>query len=192
MEIIKKILNLMLAGAGISLGAYMSLQYPGILGSILFSIGLMSVCTFRLSLYTGCIRKTKEPIDAIGLLIVLIGNIAGCILMSFWSSFNTDIIDNCKAIVEQRIEWGFIECMARGVGCGFIMTLAVSTWKQNPWPLLIGIPAFVLCGFTHSVADAFYYSVGWEKLTWAAASAYSGTVVGNFIGGIIYKAGKIQ
>lgn len=190
MKVIKQILNLMLAGATISLGAYMSLQYPGPLGAVLFSIGLMSVCTFSFVLYTGAIKRTKEFSDVLLLLIILIGNIIGCILMSFWASFNPDIISSCQSIVEQRTDWGFLECMARGAGCGYIMTLAVSTWKKTPWPLLIGIPAFVLCGFTHSVADAFYYSVGWEVLSWSAALAYAGTVVGNFIGGIIYKIGR--
>lgn len=190
MEIIKTILNFMLAGISISLGAYMNLQHPGILGAILFSIGIMSVCKFRFVLYTGAIRKTEDPCHILALLLILIGNIAGCVLMSFWSMFNTDIVSSCQKIVMQRTDWGFLECMARGAGCGFIMTLAVSTWKKTPWPLLIGIPAFVLCGFTHSVADAFYYSVGWDVLTGASFLAYLGTVIGNFVGGIIYKIGR--
>lgn len=169
----------------------MNLQHPGILGAILFSTGLMSVCKFRFVLYTGAIRKTEDPWHIIALFLILIGNIAGCALMSLWAIFNTNIIESCQEIVTQRTNWGFLECMARGAGCGFIMTLAVSTWKKTPWPLLIGIPAFVLCGFTHSVADAFYYSVGWEVLSGTSFLAYLGTVIGNFIGGIIFKIGQL-
>lgn len=190
MKTVKSIFNLMLAGAAISLGAYMNLQNPGLIGAVLFSIGLMSVCKFRLALYTGAIRKVEDPWHILALVLILAGNIAGCIAMSLWSMFSPDIVPVCQEIVAQRTDWGFLECMAKGAGCGFIITLAVSTWKKTPWPLLIGIPAFVLCGFTHSVADAFYYSVGWEAITGAAMLSYLGTVIGNFIGGIIYKIGK--
>lgn len=186
----RTITGMILAGAAISLGAYMSIQFPGPIGAILFSIGLMSVCTFGFPLYTGRIKDTDNGWHLLALTIILAGNIVGCLLMSLWASYNPDIIPMCDLIIEQRTDWGFMECMARGAGCGYIMTLAVITWRKNPWPLLIGIPAFVLCGFTHSVADAFYYSVGWKNLSQPAMLAYLGTVIGNFIGGLIFKLGR--
>lgn len=61
---------------------------------------------------------------------------------------------------------------------------------KNRIALLIGIPAFILAGFTHSIADAFYYCVGHSSINGAAMLSYLGTVIGNFIGGIVFKAGS--
>lgn len=45
--------NMILAGVSISLGAYIYLKVGGIIGAIMFSIGLISVIHFRFGLYTG-------------------------------------------------------------------------------------------------------------------------------------------
>ena len=40
------------------------------------------------------------------------------------------------------------------------MTTVVKFARQKKFiPLLIGVPLFILSGFWHSIADAFYYSV---------------------------------
>ncbi len=179
-----------LAGCCISLGAYIYLKVGGVVGACMFSVGLMAVLTFRFSLFTGQIRNfSKFPGDFPWLSGVLLLNIVGCILASLLLVQDTEVIAACQSIVEKRAVLGFWSSVATGTGCGFIMTLAVSSWKDSPWPTLIGIPAFILSGLTHSVADAFYFSVGWQALTGAAMASYVGTVIGNFIGGLLFKLG---
>ncbi len=180
-----------LAGCSISLGAFVYLKVGGPLGACLFSVGLLSVVTFGFGLFTGQIRNFRNwRTDITWLLNILLCNIAGCILCSLLCSGDADIIGACRSIVERRAELGFLSSIATGAGCGFIMTLAVTGWKNGPWPLLIGIPAFILAGLTHSVADAFYFAVGWESINTAAMGSYAGTVIGNFLGGIAYLAGS--
>ncbi len=179
-----------LAGCSISLGAYIYLRVGGALGACLFSVGLLSVLTFGFGLYTGQIRNFKRwKTDIAWLLGILVLNIVGCVIASLLASGDAELVAACRRIVERRAELGFLPSIATGAGCGFIMTLAVSAWKDSPWPLLLGIPAFILAGLTHSVADAFYFAAGWESITAAAMGSYAGTVIGNFIGGVIFKLG---
>lgn len=179
--------NLILAGAAISLGAYIYLKVGGIIGAVMFSIGLISVIHYRLGLYTGWIKNFKNWDDSFVLLTILLLNIVGCLLMSLTVS-DQQIIQQCNNIVSSRAEMGIWKSIFNGAGCGFIITLSVMC--KNRIALLIGIPAFILAGFTHSIADAFYYCVGHASINGAAMISYLGTVIGNFIGGIIFKAGS--
>lgn len=187
----KKILltigSMMLAGISISLGAYIYLKVGGIIGAIMFSIGLISVIHYRFGLYTGWIKNFKNWDDSFVLMMILLLNIFGCFLMSLTIS-DQQIIQQCNDIVANRAEMGIWKSIFNGAGCGFIITLSVMC--KNRITLLIGIPAFILAGFTHSIADAFYYCVGHSSVNGAAMLSYLGTVIGNFIGGIIFKAGS--
>ena len=76
------------------------------------------------------------------------------------------------------------------VFCGFIMTTVVNFGRKGQWlPLLFGIPLFIVCGFVHSIADAFYYLLGVEPAGFTAPvlMAYLASVVGNFIGCNAYR-----
>ncbi len=189
-ETIKMYCGRILAGCCIALGAYIYLKVGGPLGAFMFSVGLMSVLTFGFGLFTGQIRNFSEwKKDLPWLLGILLFNAIGCILISFLMRNDAQIVAACQQIVARRSELGFLKSIATGAGCGFLMTLAVTAWKDSPWPLLLSIPAFILSGLTHSVADVFFYAVGWEVISLAALYSYAGTVVGNFIGGIAYKSG---
>ena len=183
--------DMALAGICISLGAYAYLQNPGPIGAVLFSIGLIAVLYYKFLLYTGALHRVKNPLECVYLLIILICNIWGCWFASLLVH-DPNTISQCQAIVAQRAGFDFWEAVARGAGCGFIITLAVQSRKRFKCALLIGIPAFILAGFTHSVADAFYYCVGWKAISWSAIWTYCGTVIGNFIGGSIYKLGTVE
>lgn len=78
------------------------------------------------------------------------------------------------------------------IGCGFIMTTAVTFARQGKnLPLLFGVPLFIVCGFPHCIADAFYYlCVPVDYLCENALSVlafYVAIVVGNFIGCNLYR-----
>lgn len=177
----------LLAGMSISVGAYVNCKVGGPLGTVLFCIGLISVITFGFELYTGWIRKFEgKSNQLLHLATILIFNIIGCIIVAL-SVSDPQVIEKCNSIVLSRSDIGFWKAIFNGCGCGFIITLAVMA--ENKFALLLGIPAFILAGFTHSIADAFYYAVGYTSITWQTISTYIGTVLGNFVGGIIYKFG---
>ncbi|MBO7113608.1 MAG: hypothetical protein J6V95_00355, partial [Bacteroidaceae bacterium] len=72
------------------------------------------------------------------------------------------------------------------------MTTAVTFARRNQWlPLLFAVPMFILCGFPHCIADAFYYltvpfSFIKENLG-GVLVLYVCLVIGNFIGCNLYR-----
>ena len=75
---------------------------------------------------------------------------------------------------------------------GFMMTTSVKFAREkNYLPLLFAVPLFIVCGFTHCVADAFYYlcvPVAFLKAhAWQVLGVYVCIVLGNLIGCNLYR-----
>lgn len=185
---LKPVFNAILGGVCISISAYAYLQVQGALGAFLFSFGIMAIAFYHLLSYTEIAHRTTNLIECAILTFMLFLNIAGCFLASRLVK-DPYIIEICQDIVDQRAVDGFWRSLINGAGCGFIVTVAMQCWKWNIWLMVIGIPAFVLAGFTHSVADAFFYCVGRDAVTWSAILALGGTVIGNLVGSLIHKLG---
>lgn len=163
----------------------------GLLGAVLFAIGLLSVVFFGSSLYTGKAGSWKiSPFtfkkDILGLFRILVGNIIGCAIVGFLADLS-GTLDGCETltgIISSRENHDAIQTIARGIGCGILMELAVWTWREKGSVLgvLFCVPAFILSGFYHSVADAFYYCAGYRELGVWTLWVYPLTVIGNYIG----------
>lgn len=177
----------LLGGACISVGGYIYLAVGGPVGAVLFAIGLLTVVHYSFLLYTGRIQNTfdtKE--DAKQLIPVLACNVAGCIIMSMIFFPTSEIVETATAIVAKRTSLPPLAVLGRAIGCGFIMTIAVAAARKgNYWPLLLGVPGFILAGFIHSIADAFYISVAWRSISPEVIWKWLIVVAGNFIGGVI-------
>jgi len=168
-----------LAGISIGLGGAIFLKLGGIIGAIMFAFGLLIVVHFKLPLYTGTagfieVNKFQEWLN---MFIILIGNIIGCFLLSL---LNIKGIDGSQ-IIQSRIDGGLLNGLLMGIGCGLIMTLIVKGGRdKNLLLILFGIPLFILLGFYHSIADAFYFAVSNMNLEYLPI--YFIIVLGNFIG----------
>lgn len=176
----KTFLSAVLAGIFISVGCIVNLNVGGVAGAILFAFGLLAVVHYKLWLYTGTagfFNPTKLR-EWGRLLLILIGNIIGCrIMMMLFST--PELVEKCTIIVQSRILQG-PSIIALAAGCGLIMTTAVQFARQDKFlPLLFGVPVFILCGFAHSIADAFYFSLG---ASGSAIPTYLIVVFGNLIG----------
>ena len=177
-----------LAGVAISIGGLIYLRVGGVAGAALFSVGLLAVVFHSLLLFTGKSGDCGSRGDLGRLALILLLNIVGCALFSLLIDPGEAVLQAAEAIVMKRAESGIVSGLGNGIGCGFIMTLAVhAARKQHYWPLLIGIPAFIMAGFTHCIADAFYYSVAWSVIPPASLATYALTVIGNFIGCNLYR-----
>lgn len=166
-----------LAGGCIGLGGTVYLKVGGVAGAVLFTIGLVAVVSYRLKLYTGTAGFVTRS-NWWELIPILLGNIVGCILLAMMPT-HLDV----TAIVENRLSCPWWQAFVLAVGCGFLMTTAVKFAREGKWlPLLFSVPVFILCGFYHCVADAFYYAVGYQLLTWNVVPVYVATVLGNFVG----------
>ena len=127
------------------------------------------------------------------LLVILLGNIAGCICMGLLARFSPmDIRQAAQNIFEARVQMGPLTCGLLAIPCGFMMTTSVTfARKQHYIPLLLAVPLFIVCGFTHCIADAFTYScVPIHTLGSNFGSLmmiYLPTVIGNFIGCNLFR-----
>lgn len=170
-----------LAGICIGLGGAIFIKLSGVIGACMFAFGLLTIVHFKLPLYTGTagfirLNKFKEYKK---MFIILFGNIIGCILLS---CMNIKGIDG-TAIIQSRIDTSYLQCLLNAIGCGLIMTLIVKGGRdKNLLLILFGIPLFILLGFYHSIADAFYIMVSPIKLRNLFFGRYWTIVLGNFIG----------
>lgn len=165
-------------------------SFGSLFGSILFALGLLAIVGYKLKLFTGTAGFIKR--DEVGTLaIILIGNIIGCFLMGLISRVSPmgDAIQVAATnILNTRISTGAIGCGILAIGCGILMTTAVAFARQKNFiPLLLSVPLFIVCGFPHCVADAFYYMTIPNSWTVELISIYLSTVLGNAIGCNLYR-----
>lgn len=168
-------------------------------GSVLFSIGLIAIVTLKLNLFTGKAQfvwgmprgKWNAENSYMWLLGILVLNFLGCMLTASLVG-NAEYQTAAVAIIGKRLAVSPLKNGLLAIGCGWLMTLAVQGVAKNNWlPLLFGIPAFIICGFPHCVADAFYlsslpldYIAGqWQSLL----LFYVSIVIGNFLGCNAYR-----
>lgn len=189
------------AGACIGIAAMVYLQLGGLLGSVMFAFGLLTVVYFRLNLFTGKSQyvwpgsrsEISPRLSALRLIAMLLLNIAGCALMACLAGDNTAMSVDPGAIIGKRLADGPLMDGLRAIPCGFIMTLSVrAAGKGNFLPLLFGVPTFIICSFPHCIADVFYYTTCPAGMLTAdpcgALAAYLSTVVGNYLGCNIYRS----
>ena len=179
----------LLAGLCISIGCVVNLRVGGVAGAVLFAFGLLAVVHYKLKLYTGTAGFIRYKGDWTMLCLVLLGNIIACGLTSLACSYvQPDILSPDLAIVQSRLAKGPFACLLLAIGCGFIMTTAVQFGREGKFlPLLFGVPVFILCGFTHSIADAFYFLAVPELISTDLLGIYIAEVLGNFVGCNLYR-----
>lgn len=176
-----------LAGITIGIAGLGYLAVGGLAGAVLFAFGLLTVVGYKLKLYTGTAGFVNKG-ELVDLLVILLGNIVGCLLVGLLTrASNLELQAAAQKILEVRLQNGALRCGLLGIGCGFIMTTAVTfSREKNYLPLLFGVPLFIVCGFTHCVADAFYYlsvPIDFLKLHFLEIiGVYVSIVLGNFIG----------
>lgn len=181
-----------LAGIAVGIAGFGFLATRDFKGSVLFAFALLSVVGYQLKLYTGTagfIKKNQIP----HLLLVLFGNLIGCFMMSLLARCSPmHLQESAQSILESRLQIGPLYGGLLAIGCGFIMTTAVTFARQkNYLPLLIGVPLFITCGFPHCAADGFFYLTApfsyWADHLAEILPFYVSIVVGNFIGCNLYR-----
>ena len=180
------------AGFGFLASGIQSEVYGSLVGAVLFSLGLMAVVGYKLKLYTGTAGFINK--NEIGqLFLILLGNIIGCLCLGLMTRVSPmDIQSAAQKVLELRLKTGALRCGLLGIPCGLLMTTAVTfARKGNMLPLLFAVPLFIVCGFTHCVADAFYYCAVPAAFLEAHAlqilGVYVCIVLGNLIGCNLYR-----
>ena len=158
------------AGILISIGgiAYLAIENK-VVGSFIFSFGLLTVCMYSFNLYTGkvgyiLVNKINYLIE---LLLSLVGNLLGTFTIGTLMRFTRfqNYIDTATNIVNVKLNDNIISIFILAIMCGMIMYIAVNNYKKENdvigkyMTIFMGVMAFILCGFEHCVANMFYFSI---------------------------------
>lgn len=167
------------------------------IGMVFFIFGLATVVNYRLRLYTGTAGFVHTGADMLDLLLILVGNWIGCLLVALAARCSMmPLQETAQHLLEARLTLGPWCAGVLSIGCGILMTTAVTFARRGNafglWvPLLFAVPLFILCGFPHCIADAFYYMVVPMDYTMAHIGEilvlYLCLVIGNFVGCNLYR-----
>lgn len=183
------------AGIFIGIGgtAYLALDNK-VIGSILFSIGLLTICIYNMNLYTGkigyIIERKKGYITE--LLITLIGNFIGASLTGLivrLTRYN-NYIDKAKSLVDIKLNDNLLSIFILSIFCGILMYIAVNNYKKETNTLskyiliFFSVVVFILSGFEHCIANIFYFAVSLSINTKVLLYLLI-MIIGNSLGSII-------
>lgn len=198
MNALKKNINILFKGiyAGMMIGiggtVYLSIS-NSIIGAIFFSVGLLTICIYKMNLYTGMIGYIIENKlnYIVTLLLTLIGNFIGTMITSLLV-LNTRIANlsvRAKEISAIKINDNYLSIFILSIFCGMLMYIAVNTFKKGKDSIIrylaifICVIVFILSGFEHCIANMYYISLA--KL-WSLKAVLSMLIMilGNSVGSI--------
>lgn len=195
LDISKKILSGIAAGLLISIGCAVFLACENrYVGSVMFSVALLSICLFGVALYTGKIGfmlQNHGREDFSVLLLGLLGNTLGVAAGGFALSYaipklKTAAVTLCEAKLADQA-WG--QTLLRGLFCGILMYVAVCVFRRcgKVIGILFCIPVFILSGFEHSIADIGYFACA-NIISWDAFLFIWTVILGNSLGSLLISA----
>ena len=192
-----------------------------------FSVGLMLVVLGGAELFTGnnliwisfLSRRSKATAVLRNWTTVFLGNFVGSILLAtlifiggFYTMGGNALGIRALTIANGKVNIGFIQLIARGIVCNWLVCLAVwtATSAEDTTGKILAcffpIMAFVASGFEHSIANMFFIPIGillkgvpnlvsqaglnLEYLTWTGFLTRNliPVTIGNVIGGGFFVA----
>ena len=183
------------AGILISIGGIAYLAIPDkLVGSFIFSLGLLTVCMYSFNLYTGKVGYllVNKPIYLIELLLSLIGNFLGTLGVGSLMRLTRfkSYAETATSIVTTKLNDNLLSIFILAIFCGTIMYIAVNNYKKEEdvigkyMTIFMGVMAFILCGFEHCVANMFYFSIA-GVFSFKVFLYLLVMVLGNSLGSII-------
>lgn len=185
-----------LAGVVIALGCVASLCAPNYVGFILFAIGLLMVKRFGLRLLTGKAGlmieegvKAPKAIMELGKIFAL--NIIGTFMAALLALLMWQIDSPEVALAVERAQVdSLLSVFVRSIFCGVLVYAGVKA--ETALETIMYVFAFLVCGFTHSIAYSFYFwiSVLIAQATTQMLFALLIAAVGNVLGCFLIPATK--
>ena len=178
---------------GIAGAIYLAVGPP--LGAILFAIGLIIICNQNYILYTGRIGYIQHIKEVPGMGLFILGNALGTLAVAATQLLSPANLALAQTMMEAKLALPWWMVLIKAIGCGFLMYLAVNIYKTEDRYKYLGIitciPAFILAGFEHSIADFFYFWCG-SIYNWKSIIFLALVIVGNAIGANIHLVDKIK
>lgn len=189
-EVFRLITKSILAGVLIALAGIVYLSCTDkVVGSFLFSFGLCLVILLEANLYTGKVGYVNSKKDVLDLAIMLGVNLLSAFLVGLIAKTGS-LHDSANAVVSAKLDvfydtWWIT--LLKSIGCGICIYGSVEGYKKTKSfiPVILGVMCFILAGFNHVVADAFY--IGAARFYWINLVYLLLVAVGNAIGSILIR-----
>ena len=187
-EVFRLITKSILAGVLIALAGMVYLNCSDkVVGSFLFSFGLCLVIILEANLYTGKVGSVNSKRDVFDLLIMLGFNLLSAFLVGLIVKTGS-MHDSANSVVSAKLDvfydtWWIT--LLKSIGCGICIYGSVEGYKKTKSfiPVILGVMCFILAGFNHVVADAFYIGAArFGSLQYLLLVA-----IGNAIGSILIR-----
>lgn len=171
------LVSAVLAGMCIGLGGIVFLSLENkVLGALFFTVGLFTICTFKLHLFTGKVAYvfSNGIRYALELPVIWVGNLIGtfftaeaALLTRGGPAMAQKAVDLCSTKVRDT----FLSLFLLGCFCNILIYIAVEGFLKNPHELgkylalFFGVTVFILSGTEHCVADMFYFTMAhmWDE-----------------------------
>lgn len=193
-------LSAALAGLAIGTGGNVYLALLGtsrVLGAVLFAVGLFTICTFGLALFTGraCYVFDNPPRYALTLPVIWLGNLLGTAIMAAIASLTRlgpGFREAAQSLCAAKLGDGLGSLFFLGVMCNLLIYIAVEGYKNCPYELgrylsiLFGVVVFILTGTEHSIADMYYFAMAGQLFSARGLAVIAVVSLGNVCGGVIF------
>lgn len=168
-----------------------TLTLGSFVGAFFFSVALVCICLKGYGLFTGRVGyfpSTPTLDEAKGLGMTLAGNAVSTFLIgaAVAATMQEGMASVAYALTIAKLATPWYLTLLRAVLCGVLMYLAVSIYREKNTlaGILFCVPAFIIAGFEHSIADMFYLAAsGYRALDGLLFLLL--VIVGNAIGGML-------
>ena len=201
MKKLNVLLSSIMAGACIGFGGIIYLMSPTkVIGSMCFAIGLLTIYSFGLYLYTGkvCYVFRNDVKYALQIPVIWFGNLigTGIVALIILATRNGEAISTAaQALCEVKMNDTYFSLFLLGAFCNIMNYISVEGYNKIPYEvgkyisLFLGVMVFIMSGFEHSIADMFYF---WAAGNWSVESVIRLLIItlGNAVGGIVFSEVK--
>ncbi len=191
----KTFIRAVMGGVAISVGGMIYIRAENhVVGALLFSIGLFTIYTFGLDLFTGkvCLILNK-PVKFLGtVLLVYLGNAVGTAACGYLlrATKQSQYLEHAVELVGLKLSDNLFSTFIMAVMCGLLMCIAVLGFTNikdgvgKYLALILPVMVFILSGYEHSIADMFYFS--FANAWGGKAFLYINVIaLGNLVGGCL-------
>lgn len=175
-----------LAGLLIGFGGCAFLASPiPFAGAFMFATGLLSICVTGQYLYTGKICFANSGKAFLQLPFILVFNLLTAYGFGWAVHYmKAPLAKKAFEMCSTKLGEGLM-VIPLGICCNTLIYFAVKCQQdKNSIGLIMCVMTFILCGFEHCVANAFYFGAG--GIYGLPVLTYMGlNVLGNTIGGLL-------
>ena len=188
-----------LAGVCIGVGGALFLSIDNkIVGALFFTLGLFTICTRGLHLFTGRVGYALDnpPSYSAGLAITWLGNLIGtnlCALIFSATRIGPAFAEKAAALCAVKLGDSLLSIFLLSIFCNLLMYIAVDGFRTNEHQLgkylglFLCVAGFILAGSEHCIANMFYFGMAglWspQALLWLLVMT-----AGNILGGLLLPA----